>query len=270
MKNKYLLKAPPDFFQACDVRFSDFKMGYAINSHLWALVKIIYDQSYPKKKTENPVPKTLHFIWRGGEIPEHYVTNINDWSKKNSNFTVEIWTDEDAENFPMKNRDIFEKATNLGMKSDIFRYEILYQQGGVYLDTDFFCLQPLDDLNEMYDFYSCICLDREPIASNGMIGCSSKHEILKYCLEDMTLDVPKNIEKFTKDEQVMFLTGPMYFSSKIMKYIGDTNNMNSDMVLLPSKFFYPIPMNVSENLQSYLEDYSKAIHLWHSSWQTGE
>ena len=73
-------------------------------------------------------------------------------------FTVEIWTDEDAENFPMKNRDIFEKATNLGMKSDIFRYEILYQQGGVYLDTDFFCLQPLDDLNEMYDFYSCIFL----------------------------------------------------------------------------------------------------------------
>ena len=50
MKNKYLLKAPPDFFQACDVRFSDFKMGYAINSHLWALVKIIYDQN---KKYEN-------------------------------------------------------------------------------------------------------------------------------------------------------------------------------------------------------------------------
>ena len=104
MKNKYLLKAPPDFFQACDVRFSDFKMEYAINSHLWALAKIIYDQSYPKKKTENPVPKTLHFIWLGGEIPEHYVTNINDWSKKNSNFTVEIWPDDDAEN-PFQSED---------------------------------------------------------------------------------------------------------------------------------------------------------------------
>ena len=270
MKNKYLLKAPPDFFQACNVQPSDFKMEYAENSNLWALVKLIYEQNYPKKKTNNPIPKILHFIWLGGEIPEHYVTNINDWSKKNPNFEVEVWTDEDAKNFDMKNREMFEKATNFGMKSDILRYEILYQEGGVYLDTDFFCLQPLDDLNEMYEFYSGIYLEREPVAGNGIIGCSPKHEIMGYCIEDMTLDVSDNIKKFSKDEQTMFLTGPMYFSAKIMRYIGDTNNMNKNIVLLPSKFFYPAPMNVSENLQGYLEDYSKAIHLWHSSWQTGE
>jgi len=270
MLNKYLLKPPPDFFQACDVRFSDFKMGYAEKSNLWALIKLIYDKNYPKKKANNPIPKVLHFIWLGGEIPEHYITNINDWSKKNPNFTVEIWTDEDAKNFDMKNRSIFDESENLGMKSDILRYEILYKHGGVYLDTDFFCLQPLDDLNEMYDFYSCICLDREPIAGNGMIACSPNHEIMGYCIEDMTLDVPKSIERFTKDERIMFLTGPMYFSTKIMRYIGDTNNTNNNIVLLPSKFFYPVPMNVSENLGTYIEEYSKAIHLWHSSWQTGE
>ena len=59
MKNKYLLKAPPDFFQACDVRFSDFKMEYAINSHLWALIKIIYDQNYKYNLT---VRSTLNNI----------------------------------------------------------------------------------------------------------------------------------------------------------------------------------------------------------------
>ena len=32
----------------------------------------------------------------------------------------------------------------LGEKSDIFRYEILYRFGGVYVDTDFECIKPFE------------------------------------------------------------------------------------------------------------------------------
>ena len=270
MKHKYILKPPPDFFMACEVATSGFNASYSEKSLLWTIIKLIYEQNYPKKKSKNPVPKILHFIWLGGEIPEHYITNINDWSKKNPNFEIRTWTDEDAENFDMKNRKLFDEAENFGMKSDILRYEILYKYGGVYLDTDFFCLQPLDDLNEMFEFYSCVSLEREPIIGNGMIASAPNHEVIRYCIEEMTLNSDERIEEFSEDEKIMFLTGPMYFSSKIMKYVGDVAVLKEDIVLLPSKFFYPLPMNVSENIESYLEDYSKAIHLWHSSWQTGE
>ena len=41
----------------------------------------------------------------------------------------------------MEKRDVFERAINPGMKSDIFRYEILKQIGGLYVDTDFECLK---------------------------------------------------------------------------------------------------------------------------------
>ena len=42
------------------------------------------------------------------------------------------------------------------MKSDIARYEIIYRYGGVYIDTDFECLRPLDFLHYIYDFYTGI------------------------------------------------------------------------------------------------------------------
>ncbi len=43
---------------------------------------------------------------------------------------------------------------NLGAKSDLLRYELLYQFGGVYIDIDVVLLQPLDILNHTYEFYT--------------------------------------------------------------------------------------------------------------------
>jgi mannosyltransferase OCH1-like enzyme len=41
----------------------------------------------------------------------------------------------------LKNQKAYSLAKNWGMKSDILRYEILQKFGGVYIDTDYECLQ---------------------------------------------------------------------------------------------------------------------------------
>ena len=41
----------------------------------------------------------------------------------------------------LKNQKAYSSAKNWGMKSDILRYEILQKFGGVYIDTDYECLQ---------------------------------------------------------------------------------------------------------------------------------
>jgi mannosyltransferase OCH1-like enzyme len=43
----------------------------------------------------------------------------------------------------------FDRASNFGEKSDIWRYEILFRLGGVYVDTDFECVRPFDSLLEV-------------------------------------------------------------------------------------------------------------------------
>ena len=55
-----------------------------------------------------------------------------------------LWTDDNISSVIMKNKKIYGCESNNG-KSDIFRYEILSQYGGIYLDADVLCRRPLDD-----------------------------------------------------------------------------------------------------------------------------
>merc|ERR1711879_463802 len=81
-------------------------------------------------------------------------------------------------------KSLFEMATNYGEKSDILRLEVLYQFGGIYVDMDFECIQPLNKL----DLYSSPFSSFSFIAgfsntgllevNNAMIGCTPKHRAL--------------------------------------------------------------------------------------------
>jgi len=82
----------------------------------------------------------------------------------------------------ISNRGALEAARNWGEKSDILRYEILAQFGGLYVDTDFECLAPMDDL--MADPRVTLFTGRAHTAAaaevnNGLIGARPQHPLLK-------------------------------------------------------------------------------------------
>ena len=85
---------------------------------------------------------------------------------------------------------------NIGARADILRMEILYREGGLYIDTDFECLQPeiFDIFNRCYDFYSGITpLDGQAyLIANGLIASIPGHPILRaYIKERRHLVTPK-------------------------------------------------------------------------------
>lgn len=49
-------------------------------------------------------------------------------------------------NFKLKNTNPYINGSNYGEKSDVLRYEILQQFGGIYVDCDFECLKSFDSL----------------------------------------------------------------------------------------------------------------------------
>ena len=74
---------------------------------------------------------------------------IESWKEKHKHWQMTIWKDdEDTTKFlsGCRSEAAFNAATNFGMKSDILRYEILYRYGGVYVDTDYECIETLDDI----------------------------------------------------------------------------------------------------------------------------
>lgn len=89
----------------------------------------------------------------------------------------------------LKLRECFAKSDNYGEKSDLLRYEILYQEGGIYVDHDVKCFKSFEPLNRAYDFYcgidmpytsslpSCI------FTTNNLIGAKAGHPILMRCMQ---------------------------------------------------------------------------------------
>lgn len=252
------------FFDECEVEGSSFNTVYASSNNEWQILNSIYQAD---KKTSNPIPNYLHFIWLGSKLPEIYSNNIEDWNVKNPDFKIQIWNDESAE-YLMKNSsqyDLYMRTENFGIKSDILRYVILYNIGGVYADTDFLCLSDaFNNIVNSYSFFGVVMFDRQPTISNGIIGASRGNPIIKECIENSSDKTFSYIQ--CPQTRVLYQTGPFLLTKAVF------NNIETNMRIYPTSFFFPFPATQRHNatkelVASYIRDHSLACHLWHCSWQ---
>ena len=261
-----------NFFDMCEIETSLFDRRYAESNADWLLVKNIYENNVDKEPDgQHGIPKTIHFIWVGSPLPEPYAQNIEDWQNKNPDFIVNIWNDEKVESFKplMKNADLFDAAPRFGGKSDILRYEILKKYGGLYVDIDFICNGDFSDLHEKHSFYAGICLERPVQLNNGLMASAPKHPILDICIDQMRLDNPWNIA--CPETLVLYQTGPWALTRSFLHHIKSNTN-HEDLIIFPSQTFHPFPAAkryeaTEELVRSYFKPWTRACHLWHSSWQ---
>ncbi len=149
------------------------------------------------------VPKVLHFIWVGPKpFPAESTKNIRSWIAHNPDWKVKFWTDRErplpdehmelcrVQDFHfLKLAQCYKKSENYGEKSDLLRYEILYQEGGVYADHDVECVKSFDVLNNTYDMYigmqmpDTTFLSSSVVPTNNLIGIKAGHPVMKRCLD---------------------------------------------------------------------------------------
>ena len=241
-----------------------------IPSERWQLLEDLFKKNYLKKiyKTQK-IPKIIHQIWFGGELPESSKKLTDIVKKINSDYEYKLWTDADIAGFNLKNIDLFNNISNYGAKSDIFRYEVLERIGGIYLDIDFDCIKPFDDLLHLDFFAGNGHVDIAEIF-NSIIASSPNNKIINSFVNGLS-----ELKTFKDNiEGVMKNTGPYY----IMKQFYDNTTLKDNAVIFPTKFFYPFPAEHRNKIRNYnknAEDYAKSfinentycIHLWQTSWQ---
>lgn len=230
--------------------------------HVYDVFKSLYEKNNIRHVTYSKttkIPKIIHQIWLGSPFPEKYRAFQESWIAQHPDWEYWLWTDEDMVDFPLKNRALYDAARNYGEKSDIARYEILYQIGGLYVDTDYECLQPLDIFNHCYNFYIGI----QPLDTNfvqlgiGLIGSEPKHPLLACCINAMA-------ENAKHTQQIIMKTGPLYFT-RIFEQIAPT--LTDATIALPPTYFYPkgyTQTGVDEVVWRRPESY--AVHHWEGSW----
>lgn len=236
---------------------------------IWLMLENNFDKYYIDNQNNINIPKKIHQIWLGGKFPDKYKRLRDTWIEKNPDWNYKLWTDDDVYSFELENIDKFNSINNLGAKSDIFRYEILYRYGGLYVDTDFECIKSFNDLIYL-DLFSGTGHVFEPEVFNGLIACKPGYKLIKELIDDIKVVNTNNFN------EIIQLTGPKYFSNKLFEFIQ--NNPNDKLVVFPTKFFYPFPaanrfavrqdtIESQKMVKQFCDDKSHCVHLWYTSWQ---
>lgn len=95
------------------------------------------------------IPKIIHYCWFGGNpIPVNYQYYIDSWRRLMPDYQIVQWDEKvfDVKGIPFT-AEAYEKK-KYAYVSDYARLKILYDNGGVYFDTDVEMVKPIYDILE--------------------------------------------------------------------------------------------------------------------------
>ncbi len=206
------------------------------------------------------IPKIIHQIWLGSPVPESLKQLQQSWieNHRGRGWAYKLWTDEDVALMELYNQEFYDASDNYGIKSDILRWEILHNYGGVYIDMDYECLCSLDELHYIYDFYTALQPLDTTFIQLGAALCGARpgHPILKHCIETIKDDwhhkgAPKK-------------TGPVHFTKSFYEMANKNGTID---IAFPAFYFYPLGcQEIIENRVIWKQRGAFAVHWWAKSW----
>ena len=180
------------------------------------------------------IPKIIHYCWFGGNpLPEKDQKCIDSWKKFCPDYKIIEWNESNYDLNRNKYMSDAYKEKKWGFVPDYARFDIIYNEGGFYLDTDVELVKSLDELrsNEAYMGFE------GEIWINGGIGfgAEKKNQVIKS-LRDMYDD-----KSFYKEDGEMNLTPSPYYITEFLVNKGlkrdDSMQMIDNMKVYPSEYF---------------------------------
>lgn len=164
-----------------------------------------------------------------------------------------------------KNSYMYEayQCKKYGFVPDYARLDVLYHNGGIYLDTDIEVFQPFDDLLCDNSFFSA---DYEGSVNTGSgFGTVPFNPIIKSMM-----DVYED-KHFLKEDGTMALEPCQHYSNPVLKNYGFAitpkyQNINGN-VIYPSEVFAPIGMYTGFK---HFTDKTHSLHYGNYSWGSEE
>jgi mannosyltransferase OCH1-like enzyme len=191
------------------------------------------------------IPRVFHQIWLGDQpLPARFQLWADRWLELNPGWQMRWWTDEQLP--AMTNREQFDSADKMAAKSDILRYEILAGQGGVYIDSDFEPLRPIEPILGGVSSFQADELDDRPC--NAILGCVAGDPFYKLIVRS----IPDSIRR---GGDIVATTGPGLLKRAIAEYLGEGRRRVDD----------PAPGVENRRWRVESADASRCIHGFHWS-----
>jgi hypothetical protein len=205
------------------------------------------------------IPKKVHYCWFGpNPMPELTKKCIDSWKKFLPEYELVLWNeysfDVNANTFT---RQAYEQR-KYAFVTDYVRLFVLYNEGGIYCDTDVEVVSELDDFLMLEGFSGFESNNNVP---TGIMGAMRGNDIIKdllnyyeekqFLLNDGSLDLETNTSIITK-----------YFIGQGLKLNNETQEI-AGFTLFSSDYFCPINYTTGE---LHTTNNTKTIHWFAGSW----
>lgn len=209
---------------------------------------------------DNKIPKIIHYCWFGkNPLPELAVKCIASWKKFLPEYEIKEWNEEtyDVRKIPYIAQAY--DAKKYAFVSDYARFDILYQYGGLYFDTDVEVVKPLDEILKRGAFAGVESAGA--LAAGLGLASPAASPIYKEILDSY-----KN-SFFIKDDGSMDLTTVVTRVSDIFRKHGfsDKNEIQKvdEITVYPSEYFCPINPSTGE---LKITENTYTIHHYAATW----
>ena len=206
------------------------------------------------------IPKIIHYCWFGrGEMPPLVKKCIKSWDKYCPGWKVVLWNEDSFDvNSTLWTKQAYE-ARKFAFVADYVRVKALYEQGGVYLDSDVELVQPIDRflVHDAFSGFECATA-----APTGIIAARAGQEVIKGWLDYYT-DRPYLINgQPNMVPNVSFMTEDL--KARGLKMDDSLQNIDG-MVIYPQTWF--CPLNIVSIEKKFSEN-THTIHHFTSTWRT--
>ena len=175
----------------------------------------------------NIIPKRFIRIWIGSnKMPIIFNNWWNQFKEIHTGYEFITITSINKIPIPEKIQPIIKKVNSCAGISDILRIIVLYEIGGIYVDTDVMPLKSFDALIETSKEKAFLAKRSSKSFESAIIGSPKKHKGFEELINQLPEYFYKNLNKSASVQ-----TGPAFVSSVLFG--------RDDVLHLPTKTFYP-------------------------------
>lgn len=206
------------------------------------------------------IPKIIHYCWFGnGEMGEKEKACIESWKKYCPDYEIKLWTEGNYNVNKNQYMSDAYKEKKWSFVSDYARLDVVYQYGGIYLDTDVELIKSIDKLLEYKMF--CGFENDEYVAFGLGFGAEKGHYIIKEIM-----DLYDTLSFYNSNGSLNLEPCPAYQSAVLKRHginMDNTLQKTEDIMVLSSEYLCPINdgtgvMKLTENTYS--------VHHFSWSW----
>lgn len=199
------------------------------------------------------IPQQIHFFWFGNNPRNKLFERcLKSWKTNLPEYSITEWNEA---NYDVNKNNFTQRAfreQKWAFLSDYARLDVLYRQGGIYLDTD---MEIVKSLDRFLDKDLFIGMESDKHVNASILGCTPRHWLLKEILEEY--------EKMTEYKSI-----PIVVTNVLKRYITIDNSKiqtYQNINVYPSRFFYPFAFGEKISPEQIGDD-TYGIHWWNYTW----